>query len=59
MFFQITVRLKVEMLLKFSLFLSDYLLFHGVVNVIAHTWKLPLSNGNYGNHIGRVEKVEK
>ena len=58
MFFQITVRLKVEMLLKFSLFLSDYLLFQGVVNVIPHTWKLPLSNGDYGNHIGRVEKVE-
>ena len=58
MLFQITVRLKVEMLLKFSLFLSDYLLFQGVVNVIPHTWKLPLHNGDYGNHIGRVEKVE-
>ena len=26
-----------------GLFLSDYLLFQGVVNVIPHTWKLPLS----------------
>ena len=41
------------MLLKFSLFLSDYLLFQGVVNVIPHTWKLSLNNGDYGNHIGR------
>ena len=46
------------MLLKFSLFLSDYLLFQEVVNVIPHTWNLPLNNGDYGNHIGRVEKVK-
>ena len=46
------------MLLKFSLSLSDYLLFQGVVNAIPHTWKLPLHNGDYGNHIGRVEKVK-
>ena len=35
------------MLLKFSLSLSDYLLFQGVVNAIPHTWKLPLNNGDY------------
>ena len=47
---------KTERLNAFSCHMTFF--FKGLVNAIPHTWKLLLNNGDYGNHIGRVDKVK-
>ena len=37
---------------------DDDLFFQGVVHAIPQSWKLLHNNGDYGNHIGRVDKVK-
>ena len=37
---------------------DDDFLFQGVVHAIPHSWRLLHNNGDNGNHIGLIEKVE-